>query len=212
MSIKRCIIPSVGFLIALICFIINSIVNGYDMALMFQVLGCHALLFLMPLYELIFKKKFPLVLSAIITIHTICSLVCGTMFDFYEKIKWWDLFLHGSFGFYACFVAYYFYILCNAKSSKPFLYISYITGFSMGLAAMWEILEYSCDRILGTDLQRVGESIMYGKVPVADTMEDLIITLVGVLVFFLVNIIDKKLGSKFMNFYVKEIETQNVKD
>lgn len=50
------------------------------------------------------------------------------------------------------------------------------------------------------------ESIGFGKSPVADTMEDLMITLVGIAVFFIIYIIDKKRNSKLMNSIAKEIE------
>lgn len=83
---------------------------------------------------------------------------------------------------------------------------TYVVGFGMGFGALWEIFEYLGDTWFDLDSQRVQESIALGKSPVADTMEDLMITLVGIAVFFIIYIIDKKRNSKLMNSIAKEIE------
>lgn len=83
---------------------------------------------------------------------------------------------------------------------------TYVVGFGMGFGALWEIFEYLGDTWFDLDSQRVQESIGFGKSPVADTMEDLMITLVGIAVFFIIYIIDKKKNSKLMNSIAKEIE------
>lgn len=83
---------------------------------------------------------------------------------------------------------------------------TYVVGFGMGFGALWEIFEYLGDTWFDLDSQRVQESIGLGKSPVADIMEDLMITLVGIAVFFIIYIIDKKRNSKLMNSIAKEIE------
>lgn len=92
------------------------------------------------------------------------------------------------------------------KKTNEFLMSTYVVGFGMGFGALWEIFEYLGDTWFDLDSQRVQESIGLGKSPVADTMEDLMITLVGIAVFFIIYIIDKKRNSKLMNSIAKEIE------
>lgn len=205
MNLKRWIIPAVGFIAAVICFIIHCIVDKFSFLVMVQSVGTHALLFLIPIYEIVFKKKFPLVLTGIITFHVFCCVVLGSTFNFYDLISWWDVYLHGFFGFVISFIAYYFFVLCHGRKTNEFLMSTYIIGFGMGTGALWEIFEYLGDTWFGLDSQRVQESIALGKSPVADTMEDLMITLVGIAAFFIVYIIDKKRNSKIMNSISQEI-------
>lgn len=206
MSLKRLAIPAIGFIAAVICFAIHSIVDCFSFLTMVQSVGSHALLFLIPLYEILFKEKFPLVLTGIITFHIFCCVVLGSVFNFYDLISWWDIYLHGFFGLVISFIAYYFFVICHGKKTNEFLMSTYVVGFGMGFGALWEIFEYLGDIWFDLDSQRVQESIGLGKSPVADTMEDLMITLVGIAVFFIIYIIDKKRNSKLMNSIAKEIE------
>ena len=189
MSLKRLAIPAIGFIAAVICFAIHSIVDCFSFLTMVQSVGSHALLFLIPLYEILFKKKFPLVLTGIITFHIFCCVVLGSVFNFYDLISWWDIYLHGFFGLVISFIAYYFFVICHGKKTNEFLMSTYVVGFGMGFGALWEIFEYLGDTWFDLDSQRVQESIGLGKSPVADTMEDLMITLVGIAVFFIIYII-----------------------
>ena len=66
----------------------------------------------------------------------------------------------------------------------------------MAGAALWEVFEYICDNLLGNDAQGVrnyvgGEGV---PSPLADTMEDIMITAVGVFVFYFAVFIDKLNG------------------
>lgn len=200
MKLKRFLIPSIGFMLAVICFTIHSIINGFSFITMLQSVGSHVLIFLIPIYEIVFKKRFPQTLTAIITYHIFGATVLGSVFNFYDLISWWDIYLHGFFGLLISFVAYYIFSICYGKRTNGLLMSTYIIGFGMGIGALWEIFEYLGDTWLGLDSQRVEESIALGKSPVADTMEDLMITLVGITIFFIIYLIDKKLTkSKLLN-------------
>lgn len=58
MSLKRLAIPAIGFIAAVICFAIHSIVDCFSFLTMVQSVGSHALLFLIPLYEYYLRKNF----------------------------------------------------------------------------------------------------------------------------------------------------------
>lgn len=58
MSLKRLAIPAIGFIAAVICFAIHSIVDCFSFLTMVQSVVSHALLFLIPLYEYYLRKNF----------------------------------------------------------------------------------------------------------------------------------------------------------
>ena len=57
-----------------------------------------------------------------------------------------------------------------------------------------KIFEYTTDALLGGDAQRVSEALRLGTSPIADTMTDVIITAVGIAVFYIGLYIDKRCG------------------
>ena len=75
---------------------------------------------------------------------------------------------------------------------------------TLGVGALWEIWEYACDTIGGGDSQRVQEALALGISPVADTMEDLMITFVGVIFFYLFLYLDKILHHQVLKSFDKE--------
>lgn len=141
-------------------------------------------LFLIPFFSLIvvlismlFKIKIPLALNIAINLHLILTIGLGTVMDLYQKIFWWDLFVHGMFGSIAV------YSLMTIFKNDNYKYCLAFSLASLGLGGLWELFEYSGDVILGNDVQRINESINNNKLPQADIMEDLLVTLIGALLF-----------------------------
>lgn len=146
---------------------------------------------LFPLYYVLFGKKLPLFVCAAVCVHIVCAANAGTAMRVYDRVMWWDLFCHGFFGFNAALIVFAVMADCEGIKINPVFVMLIALSVALALGVFWEIAEYLFDRLLGSDAQRVAESVALGKSPLADTMEDLMITVAGVAVFVLFFIADK---------------------
>lgn len=107
------------------------------------------------------------------TLFIVGSTFLGEAFDFYERVWWWDLFLHGfaAVGFGLFGFLFVFMLFEGDRFAAPSLAIAYISFcVSMMVGACWEIFEYGMDQVFGMNMQKSG---------LDDTMGDLIINFVG---------------------------------
>ncbi len=116
-------------------------------------------------------------LLAILFIYS--SLFLGEFGDFYERFAWWDIALHTSSGFLMGLLAYILIFVLNRTPrnslnlSPPFVAIFTIC-FAVATGSIWEIFEYTADRLFGLKMQKSG---------LEDTMHDMIVNLIGALAF-----------------------------
>lgn len=104
------------------------------------------------------------------------SFALGEMRDFYERIWWWDLALHGlsammigTVGFLSVYVFY----MTNRIRIAP-LWIATITfAIAVTVGTLWEIFEFLMDNYFGLNMQKSG---------LPDTMTDLTINSAGAMV------------------------------
>lgn len=212
-------LPAAGSMtLAVITAIIYSFISDEIIVLTYFQVFCSALVpLILPVWGKITKKDFPPALGFLIAFHIFLSIDLGNAMNFYDLIPVWDLLLHGFFGFVGCVTAAVFLIRWNGDKMTSWGFMLTAAFFTLGFGAVWEIFEYCCDIIMNTDIQRVQESIAAGKSPLADTMEDLIITLAGIAVFFIVAVADKFLKRKFSSLltnYTDKIasDTRNLPD
>ena len=107
------------------------------------------------------------------TLFLCASILLGEAFDFYERLWWWDLALHGSsaIGFGLIGFLFVFMLFEGDRFAAPPSAISIITFcVAVTIGATWEIFEYLVDQVLGTNMQKSG---------LPDTMGDLMIDAVG---------------------------------
>lgn len=153
-------------------------------------LGGALLMMIYPVFATILKKKLPLMLNWIICIQVFLALYLGTAYEVYTLLPWWDVFVHGIFGVEACFFAFFLLIQCKGEKINLIGFLIFIMAFAMGCGAFWEIIEYLTDLITGSDSQHVFDK-PDGVNPIADTMQDLLITFAGVVVTYIAFFIDK---------------------
>lgn len=115
----------------------------------------------------------PLPFLAATSIFIFASIFLGEAFDFYERIWWWDLALHGSsaIGFGLIGFLFIFMLFEGDRFAAPawaLAGLAFCVGISVG--TMWEIFEYLMDLAFGLNMQKSG---------VQDTMTDVIINAVG---------------------------------
>lgn len=165
------------------------------------------LAFVFPIYVTKTKKDFPLFITAMVCVEILICICGGSLFNLYDVFAPYDLILHCYFGFSCSMIIYY--ILgknSNKIKNKPIFFILIFLA-TMGVGAIWELWEYLCDLITNGDALRVEESIYKGLSPVADTMEDLAITMVGIILFYIVVFIDSRLNNRLLhNFYEDDLE------
>lgn len=89
----------------------------------------------------------------LIYIFVISSEILGEVFSFYNKISYFDIIMHTLSGFVAATISVYLLKKLNKSSSRNLILIfSFL--FAMTSAAIWEITEFTIDRIFHQDMQK----------------------------------------------------------
>ncbi|MGN0814739.1 MAG: hypothetical protein ACI4MH_05880 [Candidatus Coproplasma sp.] len=128
--------------------------------------------------------KIPTYLIAQIALSAALANNVGTVFNMYYIIPSWDLILHGYFGFWC---AQAMWLLLKAETPLARYLFTFVCV--MGVAALWEVFEFTSDLLFGGDAQRVHESLELGINPIIDTMTDMIIAAAGYAVFVAARVI-----------------------
>jgi len=111
------------------------------------------------------------------------SLFLGEVRGYYTRFWWWDIALHTSSGFLLGIVGFLLVYLLNETEDigvkmKPGFVAFFAFLFAIGTGAIWEIFEFSMDRLLGTNMQK---TMLGDSSGLTDTMWDLIVDTFGAL-------------------------------
>lgn len=134
-----------------------------------------------------FRIKIPNAIQITYFIFLFCAIFLGEVRHFYSRFPFWDDVLHffsaimlGSLGF--ILVDYLTGIKRLNLQLNPFFVAFFAFCFAMTCGAIWEIYEYLADGILGTNMQKFitykGE-VLVGREALADTMQDIIVDMLG---------------------------------
>lgn len=114
----------------------------------------------------------PSFLTAIV-IFVGATLFMGEVLDFYTRFWWWDIAMHGGsaigFGLIG-FVAVFMMFQGDRYAAPHWAIAVFAFAFALSIGTLWEILEFSMDRTVGTNMQKSG---------LMDTMTDLIVNTIG---------------------------------
>lgn len=99
------------------------------------------------------KVKYSNFFKLLIYIFLIVSLIGGEVYFLYSKIWFLDIILHTLSSFIVSGLFLYLFKFVGCYVNKIFLIIC-IFSFAMMIAAMWEITEFSIDRIFNIDMQK----------------------------------------------------------
>ncbi len=101
------------------------------------------------------------------------TLFLGEVFDFYERLWWWDIMMHGvsAIGFGLIGFILVFMMFQGDRFAAPHFAIAfYAFCFAVAIGVLWEVFEYIMDQSFGLNMQKSG---------LEDTMGDLIVNLFG---------------------------------
>lgn len=108
----------------------------------------------LPLFlSMIFRWKFNLVFYIVFSLYTLGPLL-GAVYKLYYVTWWWDDLLHALAGVLFAVCGAFLAIILN-KGGRTSHLLSAMFGlfFTMGIAVFWEFYEFSCDMLLGSDMQ-----------------------------------------------------------
>ena len=109
------------------------------------------------------------------------TLFLGEVRDYYERIWWWDLALHGSAGLLLGLLGFLVVYALNESrnvelSMRPSFVALFAFLFSLGIGTVWEIFEFAMDRLFGLTMQK---PMLGDQSGLSDTMWDLIVDAAG---------------------------------
>ncbi|MGA1872572.1 MAG: hypothetical protein ACMUHY_02780 [Thermoplasmatota archaeon] len=131
--------------------------------------------FLPPIIEKRLNINYPSEFEIGVMIFLFLSIILGGVASFYDRIAWWDLFVHTLSGIIIALIGLSLVYLLNRSSwkkirlSRAFVAI-FAFSFAVTLGALWEIFEFGVDQLFGYNMQRSGLN---------DTMTDLIVDSIG---------------------------------
>jgi hypothetical protein len=147
--------------------------------------------FLFRRYRVIVPPEFQLISAAFVFL----SLFLGSALDFYYRFWWWDMVLHTASGFLLGIIGFIVLFVMNQTDRLPpgmkpvFLCLFGVT-FAVTLGVLWEIFEFAMDRFWpALDMQSttIGNGVI-------DTMEDLIVDLLGAVIVAVMGYVYLKTG------------------
>lgn len=107
------------------------------------------------------------------SLFAFASFFLGEVFDFYERVWWWDLLLHAASGIGMGLVGFLLVFIMfsgDRYTAPPFAICSMAFVFAVSIGTFWELFEFGVDQFFGTSMQKTGRD---------DTMSDLVMNTLG---------------------------------
>ena len=115
---------------------------------------CLVTLLLLYLSNILQKKlKYSDALSLLIYLFIISGIILGNIYSFFTKVWYFDIILHVLSSFIIGALSIYVLKYLTPKINKKLL-IVFAFIFCMAIASLWEIGEFTIDRIFSQDMQK----------------------------------------------------------
>jgi hypothetical protein len=144
-----------------------------------------AAIMLVTLGPIVFASKMPVQIPAefhvLAVVFVFGALFLGEVRDFYARIWWWDIALHTFSGLLLGILGFLLVYVLNENERvdihmRPRFVALFAFLFAVSVGALWEIFEFSMDRVFGTTMQR---PMFQDPSGLTDTMWDLVVDTLG---------------------------------
>ncbi|MGL5316154.1 MAG: hypothetical protein ACRC92_23050 [Peptostreptococcaceae bacterium] len=115
-------------------------------------------------------------LYIVLNLFVLASFVLGSSYKLYDKIKYYDDFLHFWSGFISVKIGWNIFKNIKLEKINKILLFTILLLFAMGIASICEISEYLLDTIFKMQTQSGG---------LKDTMHDMIDALIGAIIMLI---------------------------
>lgn len=128
-------------------------------------------------------KTMPLEFELIFFTMIMLQFVIGETLNFYDNVPYYDKLVHFSLPFFLGLISFLFAYTMQAAGKLEMsnsVLIIVLVFFSLGIGALWEIMEYASDVLLLPHFPQIGN--LQGSLtasPLVDTMNDLIADTLG---------------------------------
>jgi len=137
------------------------------------------------LAPVVFRRQLPVdvppefLLLAVVFVFA--AIFLGEVRSYYERIWWWDIALHGSSGLLLGILGFLLVYVLNENERidlhmRPRFVAFFAFLFAIAVGALWEIFEFSMDRLFSTQMQK---PMLGDPSGLTDTMWDLIVDSLG---------------------------------
>ncbi len=194
----------------------TRIKSDYVLMLSQCVLGVLAM-FLPSILQRRLRLIIPSYMIVLYTMFLYGAIFLGEVRNFYYEVPHWDTVLHalsgamlGSLGF--SFVNFFNKTEHIPVSMSPAFVAVFTFCFGITLGVVWEIYEFACDGILGTNMQKFALETgvgLVGRLAVIDTMKDLILDMVGALLIAVVGYVSLKFKKGWVEKLVLKFRSMN---
>lgn len=120
------------------------------------------------------RVKIPSLLYFLILLFIFLSMFLGKVSGFYGIFPWWDKMLHTLSGVILMLIGFViFFLLCGKdvrKEIPPIVIVLFGLFFAVAMAGVWEIFEFTTDKLFGLNSQNGS---------LVDTMGDIIVGTLG---------------------------------
>ncbi|HUG45164.1 MAG TPA: hypothetical protein VMK31_01455 [Sphingomicrobium sp.] len=127
------------------------------------------------------RVQIPSEIQILATVFVFATLFLGEVRDYYERIWWWDLALHGTAGLLLGLLGFLIVYALNESRDvqlkmRPSFVALFAFAFALALGNVWEIFEFLMDQVFGLNMQK---PMLGDPSGLTDTMWDLIVNFIG---------------------------------
>ncbi len=131
----------------------------------------------------LFQVNLPPQLQLAVSFFSLVSLYIGRSFHLYRTVPYFDKSMHFLYGMMFTIIGLIVFFRANQTQSQKLtvrsaFIIVYLIGFAMTCSFIWELFEFACDRLFGSDMQAWQAGGISG---LTDTIADLLSDFMGAL-------------------------------
>ena len=198
-----------SFLAPIVFYVIQMIFGTFDWSNLLTLLQCMLGILVLHVPDFLSHRlhfEVPTFLYVYYLIFLYCAIFLGEFADAYNRVYFWDTLLHCSSSLASGFVGFMFISVLNGDEHlvfrlSPKFVALFAFAFSVSVGGLWEIYEFLMDGIFGLNMQKFilpDGTVLSGHLALTDTMEDIIIDIIGALIASAIGYFSIKKNKKWL--------------